>query len=69
VTAAKPIHVRHIVTGEIKTVTPEQRENQNKNFWVRVTGDVTVTEPDTAPSSPDGSAAPKTTPKASTPKE
>jgi hypothetical protein len=57
------------VTGEIKTVTPEQRENQNKNFWVRVTGDVTVTEPDTAPSSPDGSAAPKTTPKASTPKE
>ncbi|WIB69801.1 hypothetical protein [Curtobacterium sp. MCBD17_026] len=68
-TAAKPIHVRHIVTGEIKTVTPEQRETQNKNFWVRVTGDVKVTEPDTAPPATDVSAAPKTTQKASTPKE
>lgn len=68
--AEKPIYVRHTVTGVIKTVTAEQRENQDKNYWVRVTGDVEVTSPDAEPTSTDvEKAAPKTTPKANAPKE
>jgi hypothetical protein len=59
--AAKTILVRHTHTGEIKEVTTEQRENQDKNYWVRITGDVKPTAP-TAPE-------PKTTPKATPPKE
>ncbi|WIE65955.1 hypothetical protein DEI99_005295 [Curtobacterium sp. MCLR17_036] len=59
------IHVRHVQTGEIKQVTEEQRASQNKNFWVRVTGDVTVTKPADVPvgtdASPDAKPASKTT--------
>lgn len=47
------IYVRHVHTGEIKQVTEEQRETQNKNYWVRVTGDVKPTAPETEPDAPD----------------
>jgi hypothetical protein len=61
----KTILVRHTHTGEIREVTPEQRDLQDKNYWVRITGDVKPTAPET-----DGPAeTPKTTPKATTPKE
>ncbi len=63
--------VRHVHTGEVRQVTPEQREKQDKNYWVRVTGDdVKVTGPETAPLAADASVSdPKTTPKATAPKE
>ncbi|MBF4597177.1 hypothetical protein ITJ50_00915 [Curtobacterium sp. VKM Ac-2889] len=64
--SAKSMFVRHVHTGEIKQVTPEQREAQDKNYWVRVTGDdVKATQPVTDAPTPD----PKTTPKAASPKE
>lgn len=60
--------VRHTHTGEIKQVTPEQREVQDKNFWVRVTGDVEATAPETTPPADvEPTPAPKTASKASTP--
>lgn len=63
--------VRHVHTGEIREVTPEQREKQDKNYWVRVTGDdIKATGPEAAPPVVDASPSdPKTTPKATTPKE
>ncbi len=68
--SAKSMFVRHVHTGEIKQVTEEQREAQNKNFWVRVTGDVKPTAPETEPPVTNGEqASPKPTPKASAPKE
>ncbi len=63
--ADQKLFVRHVHTGEIKQVTEEERANQNKNYWVRITGDVKVTNPDTEPPSTDGEQPdPKTTPKA-----
>jgi len=72
--AAKTMHVRNMRTDEIREVTPEQREVQDKGIWVLITGeDVKSTPPPaTAESSdkPDASTAtPKTTSKASAPKE
>ena len=65
---AKTIHVRHTHTGEIREVTPEQREVQDKNFWVRVTGDVEATAPETSPPADvEPTPAPKTASKATTP--
>ncbi|WIB25812.1 hypothetical protein [Curtobacterium sp. MCSS17_015] len=43
---SKDIFVKHLHTGEIKKVTAEQREKQDPNYWVRVTGDVKVTAPE-----------------------
>lgn len=63
-TAAKPMYVRNMQTDVIREVTPEQREIQDKAIWVPITGDdVKPTPTDDAP------ASPKTTPKATTPKE
>jgi hypothetical protein len=72
--AAKTMHVRNMRTDEIREVTPEQRELQDKGVWVRVTGeDVKPTPPsatDESSDAPDaGTATPKTTSKASAPKE
>lgn len=72
--AAKKVLVRNMRTDEIREVTPEQRELQDKGIWVRVTGEgVKPTPPaatDESSDKPDaGTATPKTTPKASTPKE
>jgi hypothetical protein len=62
--AAKPMYVRNMRTDEIREVTPEQREIQDKSVWVPITGD------DVKPTSAaDAPASPKTTPKATTPKE
>ena len=72
-TASKEMFVRHVQTGEIKQVTPEQRETQDKNYWVRITGaDVQATAPAAAPADTDAAEAdqkpaPKTTSKATTP--
>lgn len=69
-TDSKNMFVRHVHTGEIKKVNAEQRAKQDPNFWVRVTGDVKATAPETAPPVTDGETpAPKTTPKANAPKE
>ncbi|PYY63613.1 hypothetical protein DEJ30_11920 [Curtobacterium sp. MCPF17_003] len=73
-TAAKPIHVRNMRTDEIREVTPEQREIQDKGIWVLITGeDVKPTPPTATTESSDkpdtGTATPKTTSKASAPKE
>lgn len=65
--SAKTLHVRHVQTGEIRKVTEEQRESQNKNFWVRVTGDVTETKPADVPTGTDATVDTKTTSKAATP--
>lgn len=62
---SKTLHVRHVQTGEIRKVTAEQRETQNKNFWVRVTGDVQETKPADVPTGTDAAADTKTTSKAS----
>ena len=68
--ASKDLFVRHVHTGEIKKVTAEEREKQNKNYWVRVTGDVKVTAPETTPPVTDvETPAPKTAAKATSPKE
>ncbi|MEG8035028.1 hypothetical protein EDF51_106160 [Curtobacterium sp. PhB25] len=72
--AAKTMHVRNMRTDEIREVTPEQREIQDKGIWVLVTGeDVKPTPPpatDKSSDEPDaGTATPKTTSKASAPKE
>lgn len=64
---AKTLYVRHVQTGEIKKVTEEQRAAQNKNFWVRVTGDVKETEPADVPVGVDAAPESKTTSKASAP--
>jgi hypothetical protein len=65
--SAKTLYVRHVQTGEIRKVTEEQREAQNKNFWVRVTGDVQETKPADVPTGTDAVADSKTTSKAATP--
>lgn len=75
--AAPKMFVRHVHTGEIREVTPEQRETQDKNYWVRVTGkDVTATPAETAETAvtPEGDAAgesdgDKTASKANAPKK
>ncbi|MBT1542477.1 hypothetical protein KK103_11945 [Curtobacterium flaccumfaciens pv. flaccumfaciens] len=72
--AAKTMHVRNMRTDEIRKVTPEQRELQDKGIWVLITGeDVKPTPPAATVESSDkpdaGTATPKTTPKASAPKE
>lgn len=61
---SKSLHVRHVQTGEIRKVTAEQRENQNKNFWVLVTGDVSETKPADVPTGTDATSDTKTTSKA-----
>ena len=75
---AKTMFVRHVQTGQIKKVTEEQRSTQDKNYWVRVTGDVEETKPADVPTGPDatpeltegdGSADTKTTSKAPAPKK
>ncbi|MBF4578960.1 hypothetical protein [Frigoribacterium sp. VKM Ac-2530] len=75
---AKTMSVRHVQTGQIKKVTEEQRAAQEKNYWVRVTGDVEETKPADVPTGPDatpeptegdGSADTKTTSKATAPKK
>jgi len=75
---AKTMFVRHVQTGQIKKVTEEQRATQDKNYWVRVTGDVEETKPaDVAtgpdatpePAEGDGSADNKTTSKPPAPKK
>jgi hypothetical protein len=64
----KTIHVRHTHTGEIRKVTPDEREVQDKNFWVRVTGDVEATAPETTPPADvEPTPAPKTASKVTTP--
>lgn len=65
--AEKKTLVRHTHTGEIREVTAEERENQDKNFWVRITGDVKPAPAETG--APAETSDPKTTPKATTPKE
>ena len=65
--SAKTLHVRHVQTGEIRKVTEEQRKTQNKNFWVRVTGDVQETKPADVPTGPDAAESTKTASKAETP--
>ena len=74
----KTMFVRHVQTGQIKKVTEEQRAAQDKNYWVRVTGDVEETKPADVPASPDatpeptegdGSADTKTASKATAPKK
>jgi hypothetical protein len=75
--ASKSMFVRHVHTGEIREVTPEQREDQDKNYWVRITGDdVKATPPQTAESAvtpegdvPDAGDGDKTASKATTPKK
>jgi len=72
--AAKTMHVRNMRTDEIREVTPEQREVQDKGIWVLITGeDVKPTPPPATAESSDkpdaGTATPKTTSKASAPKE
>ncbi|OII10528.1 hypothetical protein BIU97_10395 [Curtobacterium sp. MCBA15_009] len=66
---SKDMYVRHVRTGEIKKVSAEQREKQDKNYWVRVTGkDVKETAPEVAPSA-EVEPTQKTTPKANKPGE
>lgn len=70
----KTMHVRNMRTDEIREVTPAQRELQDKGIWVRITGeDVKPTPPPATTESSDkpdaGTATPKTTSKASAPKE
>jgi len=73
--ASKSMFVRHVHTGEIRGVTPEQRAEQDKNYWVRITGDdVTATAPETAETTvtPEGDApdaGDKTASKATPPKK
>lgn len=54
---ATSLHVRHVQTGEIKKVTEEQRATQDRNFWARVTGDVTETKPADVPTGTDATPA------------
>lgn len=62
--AAKTMHVRNMRTDEIREVTPDERAIQDKGIWVPITGD------DVKPTPPaDAPASPKTTPKATSPKE
>lgn len=69
-TASKDMFVRHVHTGEIKKVTAEQREKQDKNYWVRITGkDVKETASEVTPAPAEVPPTEKTTPKATTPKE
>lgn len=64
---AKTLFVRHVQSGEIKKVTVEQRASQDKNYWVRVTGDVKETKPADVPTGVDAEPDSKTTSKATTP--
>lgn len=57
---AKTLYVRHVQSGEIKKVTEDQRANQDKNFWVRVTGDVKETAPADVPTGVDAEPENKT---------
>lgn len=57
---AKTLYVRHVQSGEIKKVTEDQRANQDKNFWVRVTGDVKETAPADVPTGVDAESENKT---------
>ena len=74
---AKTMHVRNMRTDEIREVTPEQREIQDKAIWVLVTGDDVKPTPPAPESATDESsdepdtdaAAPKTTSKATPPKK
>lgn len=73
-TNPKTMFVRHVHTGQIKKVSEEQRATQDKNYWVRVTGDVEETAPETepapatdAPAETPAKTAAKTTSKAETP--
>ncbi|WP_065962833.1 hypothetical protein [Curtobacterium sp. UCD-KPL2560] len=67
--AKDKVFVRHTHTGEIREVTSEQRDVQDKNYWVRITGDVKPTQPEADGPAEAEMPAPKTTPKATTPKE
>jgi hypothetical protein len=78
--ASKSMFVRHVHTGEIREVTPEQREEQDKNYWVRITGDnVKATAPETVETvettvtpegdAPDAGDGDKTASKATPPKK
>ena len=64
---AKKLFVRHVQTGEIREVSEEQRAIQDKNYWVRVTGDIKATAPADVPTGTDAEPATKTTSKATTP--
>lgn len=75
-TAPETIFVRHQHTGEIREVTPAEREDQDKNYWVRITGDDVKAAPaadvDTAVTpegDADGEVLEKTTSKATPPKK
>ncbi|QKS15685.1 hypothetical protein HUN59_05155 [Curtobacterium sp. Csp2] len=57
---AKTLYVRHVQSGEIKKVTEDQRANQDKNFWVRITGDVKETAPADVPTGVDAEPENKT---------
>ena len=70
----KKLLVRNMQTDEVREVAPEQREIQDKGIWVLVTGeDVKPTPPPATSESSDepdaGGPTPKTTSKASAPKE
>lgn len=57
--AAQKMFVRHVHTGQIREVTPDERAEQDKNYWVRITGeDVKATPPETVESAvtPEGDA-------------
>ncbi|MDK8171756.1 hypothetical protein QP735_04355 [Curtobacterium citreum] len=57
---AKTLYVRHVQSGEIKKITEDERANQDKNFWVRVTGDVKETAPADVPTGVDAEPENKT---------
>lgn len=57
---AKTLYVRHVQSGEIKKVTEDERAAQDKNFWVRVTGNVKETAPADVPTGVDAEPENKT---------